>query len=259
MKMFHFAKLLVFILSLRIVSATPYILEVTKKSNLFERPSAKSQVLAEAEEGVMLLLVDISKQGRWLKIKDAEGTEGWIPVNRTDYGQIHKAREVIEDMAIEDKNIEKEYRKRALEAEKISKLRKWKIRLAPIYRIIDKKLPNTPSYGGRFDWVYGMTPIRNESSFALNRLGFSATVPTVGHGYSGTLQYSSVMPVWGPLFYAPEIAYSFDKVAHANRHHLSLSVGAGVQFNIFDLGIKVGYDFFSNSRAHGEVQIGCTF
>lgn len=258
MRTWCFARIFLFFFSLSFLKASPYILEVTKKSIIFERPSGKSGRLAEADEGTMLLLVELSKQGRWLKVKDAEGTMGWVPRDRTDYDLVNKARQAVEDIEIEDNKAEKEYMAQVREFSKQMNSRKWKLRVAPLFRLINQELPETPSLGARVDLVYGSTPIRDGRKVALTRLGLSGSVPQKGAGYTGAFHYSWTMPAWGAFYYGPDVAYSFDKVSSL-RHHLALSVAGGIQLGIFDLALKVGYDFFANSRAHGEVQLGCTF
>lgn len=52
------------------------IVNSKNKANLRSKPTTKSAIVASIERGV--ILTKISTQGKWVKVRHSEGTEGWI-------------------------------------------------------------------------------------------------------------------------------------------------------------------------------------
>jgi len=63
----------------------PKAIRVTRLSPVFEAPSVKSKVLADADPGTVLIAREVSTQGGWLLVEDEDGHRGWMPRNRTNF------------------------------------------------------------------------------------------------------------------------------------------------------------------------------
>jgi SH3-like domain-containing protein len=52
------------------------IVNSKNKANLRSKPTTQSSVVASIERGV--ILTKVSSEGKWVKVRHSEGTEGWI-------------------------------------------------------------------------------------------------------------------------------------------------------------------------------------
>lgn len=251
----------------------PYLLEVKKDTPLFSRPSIKSQKLAEAEEGTLLLYVEKSKKNIWVKLRDSDGLEGWMPIERTDYKEVDEARssiQQIQNISNQSKGIKEEPQKTKEEMmEEALRARSEKpfmpkLRVAPIMRWLSDSEPASSRLGLRVDYNLGQTSLNGNG--ALNPAWFSAEAtfpsPFKAHqnsDFSAALRYVWRAPLWGPLVYGPDLGYSVDNVGSNYRHHFSLGLATGVALGPVDLMLRGAYDFFARSRASVEVQLGVSF
>lgn len=60
------------------------IIEITKDTPVFNQASQKSQQIAIAPQGTLLILEAISPRQLWIQVKDVDNNTGWIPKNRSD-------------------------------------------------------------------------------------------------------------------------------------------------------------------------------
>lgn len=237
-----------------------YIIEVKKKSKLFERPSSKATVIGEADEGTNLIFLEESIKGFWIKAQDSGGLVGWLPKDRTDFGDIVQS---VESEAV-SKNIEKrEKNKNILEKSKdlenFSGVKNY--RLSPFYRTF-LNAKRTTLLGLRFDLKTGFLDLngeRNRSYF----LSVEGALPTqfqkVSDGFSGALRFSMKAPLNEIFFYGSDYGYSFENNDFSFYHHFSVGIFGGLDLGRIDARLRAGYDFFSGSHATVEVQLGCLF
>jgi len=75
-------------------SAAP-VLRVTRKAPLFERPSSKSKLVAEADPDTPILGRSLSPQGSWILVEDSDGNQAWMPTQRTNYQEINLVRDQL--------------------------------------------------------------------------------------------------------------------------------------------------------------------
>ncbi len=64
------------------------VLQITRTAPLFDKPSAKAKLLAEADPGTPVLGRDLSTQKSWILVEDSDGNRGWMPTERSNYKDI---------------------------------------------------------------------------------------------------------------------------------------------------------------------------
>lgn len=274
MKMLHFTKLAIFLFLLNFIYAAeiPVLVEVQKDTPLFSRPSIKSERLAEAEAGTLLIFVNKSKKGIWLQLKDSEGMSGWMPADRTDYKDIANAREqvkILEENTYQQKeNLDKKTKSKEELMEEIMRSRAQKeslpfLRIAPFLKWVNKEEPTTSRIGLKVDYNLGQTGLAHKNvlnpAWAVFEASFPSPFVNSNSDMSFALRYSWKAPLWGPFVYVPDIGYSLDKLEDAYRHHLSLGLAGGIEIGPLDIRIRGGYDAFAHSRSSVDVQLGVNF
>jgi hypothetical protein len=236
---------------------TSYILEVKKKSNLFDKPSPRATVVGQADEGTNLIFIDESIHGRWVKIQDSEGSVGWIPKDRTDFEEIKK----IVDLDVEPKE---KIIKEKVEVQNKPELTpaESKNKLSSFYRIFSSKSRISSLLGLRYDLKMGYLNL-NEEKKGDQIISFEAGVPLglnkLGDVFSGAFRVNMKAPLIRKLYYITDYGYSFQKSNTSLNHHLSLGLSAGVAMSWLDARVRGGFDFFSGSYSTIEVQLGCLF
>ncbi len=68
------------------------LLQVSEPVPVFTAPDPKSAKLAEADVGTVLLAIGLSNKRTWVEVEDDQGTRGWVPVDRTDLGELLEAQ-----------------------------------------------------------------------------------------------------------------------------------------------------------------------
>jgi len=251
----------------------PYLLEVKKDTPLFSRPSIKSKKLAEAEEGTLLLYVEKSKKSIWVKLRDPDGLEGWMPIERTDYKEVEDARSSIQQIqnisnqAAQEKAEQQKTKEELMEEALLARNEKPfmpKLRIAPITRWLSDSEPASTRIGLRVDYNLGQTSLSGNGALNPAWLAAEATLPSpfISHSssdFSAALRYVWRAPLWGPLVYGPDLGYSVDNVGSSYRHHFSFGLAGGVAIGPVDLMVRGAYDFFARSRAMVELQLGVSF
>jgi hypothetical protein len=71
------------------------VLQITRTAPLFDKPSAKAKLLAEADPGTPVLGRDLSKQKSWILVEDADGNRGWMPTERSNYKDVSELSEQL--------------------------------------------------------------------------------------------------------------------------------------------------------------------
>lgn len=253
--------------------SVPYLLEVKKDTPLFSQPSVKSQRLAEAEEGTLLLYVEKSKKSIWVKLRDSDGLEGWMPIDRTDYKEVDEARtniQHIQKISSQEKEHTQERQKskeemmeEALRA-RLDKPFVPSFRIAPLMRWLSDSEPASSRIGLRVDYNLANTSLNGNGALNPAWLSAEATFPSpfisrTHSDFTAALRYVWRAPLWGPLLYGPDMGYSVDNVGSSYRHHFSFGMAAGVAVGPVDLMLRGAYDFFARSRAMAEIQLGVSF
>jgi hypothetical protein len=77
------------------------LLQVTEAVPVFSRPDPRSAKLADAEVGTVLLAIVLSNKRTWVQVEDDIGTNGWVPVERTDLGELLAAQLKIQQAQLE--------------------------------------------------------------------------------------------------------------------------------------------------------------
>jgi len=282
MKIFLTTNLLLCTLIFRVTFAkeVAYILEVKKETPLFKRPSMKSEKIAVAEAGTNLLYIEKSQKGIWVKLRDSDGVEGWMPVSRTDYNEVaseksttDKINEIAklekEEAQKESKNPDEREKSKEEMMKDIMDQRKKQLdpgfRIAPLMRWTNKKEPATTRIGIRADLNLVKIALTGNGRFGQAWAAAEGTVPAPqgshreSSDYTFAARYVLRAPLYGPLVYGPDIGYAADNVKNDFRSHLSLGLASAVLVGPFDFGLRGGYDFFNNSRYSIEVQLGASF
>lgn len=71
------------------------VLSITRTAPLFDKPSAKAKLLAEADPGTPVLGRELSTQKSWILVEDADGNRGWMPTERTNYKDITELQDQL--------------------------------------------------------------------------------------------------------------------------------------------------------------------
>ncbi|MEZ4814534.1 MAG: SH3 domain-containing protein [Bdellovibrionota bacterium] len=263
-----------FFLNILCLSAkeVPYLLEVKKDTPLFVRPSIKSKQLAQAEEGTVLLYLEKSKRSIWVKLRSADGLVGWMPISRTDYKEVESARSSIEEIRrISRLTKEVPDKKNKSREEMISELSKAQgsesfrpfLRIAPLQKWTSDAEPASSRMGLRVDYNLGLHALGRASAVDPAWASVEASLPSPfsshSSDFSAAARYVWRAPLWGPFVYGPDMGYSIDKVRSDYRHHFSLGLASGLFVGPFDLTLRGAYDFFAQSRASVELQLGVSF
>jgi len=74
---------------------TAPVLSVTRQAPLFEKPSSRSKLLAEADPDTPVLGRALSPQGSWILVEDSEGNRGWMPTERSNYKEVSELRDQV--------------------------------------------------------------------------------------------------------------------------------------------------------------------
>ena len=138
----------------------PYILEIQKNTPLYDRPSLNGKKVATAEEGTNLLFIEKSKKGLWVKLKDGDGLEGWMPIQGTDLTEVLNAtssrdrmQEISKQEKFEDKKISLEEQQREILAQKAASVPFDPfLRIAPLMRWLSDSEPVSTRLGIRVDY-----------------------------------------------------------------------------------------------------------
>ncbi len=235
-----------------------YILEVKKDSGIFESPSSKSKVLAQADKGTYLIFLEKSKKGLWLKVQDSGGLSGWIPSNRTDYEEIEKLNKQGIDSFLENEKVTKDNDE--IKNNFYDKERNY--RLSPLYRKASYSVESQSLLGLRFDWKLPSGPFLGEPRKSY-LISVEAVTPydlqKISMEFGGAIRLGMQIPFYKWLFYVPDYGYSFEKHKGQLHHHFAIGLSGGVDMGRLDLRARIGYNFFSQSYASMEVQLGCWF
>jgi hypothetical protein len=70
----------------------PVTVQITRATPVFEDPSARSKILADADISTQLIAREISEHGGWLLVEDEDGNKGWVPTKRTDLVKVLRAQ-----------------------------------------------------------------------------------------------------------------------------------------------------------------------
>jgi hypothetical protein len=251
----------------------PFLIEVKKDTPLFLRPSIGSEKLVEAEAGTMLLFVEKSKKGIWVKLSDADGTSGWMPTDRTDYQEVKQAQVSMEQIqSISQREVpeakqktKEEMMEEALRAREAQEQNSFNpnLRIAPLMKWLSDSEPTSTRIGLRVDYNLGSTSLGPQQilgpAWAAVEASFPAPQVKGESDFSAALRYVWKAPLWGPLVYGPDIGYSIDKVRSEYRHHMSLGLATALVLGPVDLMLRGSYDLFSQSRLGVEVQLGVSF
>lgn len=254
----------------------PYLLEVKKDTPLFAAPTMKSERLGVAEAGMTFLFVEKSKKGIWLRLKDADGTYGWMPADRTDYKEVSDARQSIEQIqqissAAYKENLTKQKTKEEMMEEALKAraeaqeeaFRSPFLRLAPLMKWLSESEPASNRIGLRIDYNLGHSSLANKGVLDPAWASLEATFPSpqISHSsdFSAAARYVWRAPLWGPFLYGPDLGYSIDNVDSDYRHHLSVGLSGGIALGPVDLMLRGSYDFFAQSRMGVEAQLGVSF
>lgn len=239
-------------------SENSYILEVKKESSIFQTPSARSKIIAKADQGTYLIFLETSKRGLWVKVQDSDGQSGWIPKNRTDFEEIeNRNKHEADSFKPEEKNKKEESE---LRSEFFETNRNY--RLSSFYRKSVYSPESRFHLGLRFDWKLPTDSFRSDRG---NGYIVSAEVSTqqdfqhLSKEFGGAVRLGRQVSFLNWLFYVPDYGYSFEKTNGSLNHHFSLGLSAGVDIGRLDLRTRFGYNFFSKSYASVEVQLGCWF
>lgn len=73
------------------------LLQVTSSVPVFSSPSPSAAKVAQADEGTVLLVIQVSKKKTWVEIEDESGVRGWVPTNRTDLEELLAAQAKIQE------------------------------------------------------------------------------------------------------------------------------------------------------------------
>ena len=267
MKTFLFAnlRLVSFFYLIRLIGAKEpaYLVEVTKSTSLLERPSARSEKLADAEAGTTLLYLGKSRMGTWVKLQDSDGLKGWVPTDRTDYSEIknqsdqfNKIQEINEESAVADhpSPSKEEMMDEILQYKHNESKTIRKFRIAPLMRWTSESEPASTRLGLRGD--YALTPL----AWASAEISFpSPHIKSHSSDISAALRYVMKTKLWGPSYYGPDFGYSLDKLEDGMRHHFAFGLTGGVVVGPIDFALRVGYDAFAHSRTSAEIQLGVSF
>jgi hypothetical protein len=238
-----------------------YIIEVKKKSKLFDRPSANGIVIGHAEEGMNLIFLEESIKGLWVKAQDSDGDVGWLPKDRTDFADIKQSLESVHSSKNIEKKEKKEINDEILNKDQNSNF-EANYRLSTLYRILGNDRNFSSLLGIRFDLKTGYFGFRGARD-KFYSLSLEGALPSQFHkisdGYEGAIRFSMKTPFYQKSFYGSDYGYSFQNRNSSFNHHLSLGLFGGLNLGRVDARIRTGYDFFSNSHATIEVQLGCWF
>ncbi len=284
MKTWLFTSFFLLFTSFAYAQKIPYLLEVKKETPFFLRPSLKSEKLAEAEVGTLLMFVEKSKRGIWVKLRDADGLEGWMPLDRTDFLEVDAARESLERVTRISQKPENVNNKESFVGEgqksrdelieeiqqqqqqaRAQQQQPSTLRLSPFARWLSKAEPAARSrLGIRFDYALGPVTLSGANRKGMTSIAVEASLPRPqqnarSEDYSAALRYVGRAPFWGPFVYGPDLGYSVDKVKNEYRHHLSVGLAAGVVRGPFDIHLRGAFDFFAQSQASFDIQIGVSF
>ncbi|HVJ66185.1 MAG TPA: SH3 domain-containing protein [Bdellovibrionota bacterium] len=205
------------------------LLQVSEVVPVFARPDPKSAKLAEADVGTVLLAVDLSPKRTWVRVEDDEGTQGWVPVDRTDLGELLEAQIKIREAEIESTRETLAAAKEAAQENAEASVQSFQSGseivhvLGPLYQFAN------PGGGGflyslLFQFFVPERGILRQRAFGPE---FAWTRKDDRHQYEFRLRYTSKFSRWGRLSYGPDVAYHFSNAA----------VGAR-----FALGYRIGYD-----------------
>ena len=253
-----------------------YLLEVKKDTPLFKRPSTKSPKVADAEEGTLLLFVEKSTKGIWVKLRDSDGLEGWMPTNRTDYSEVNAARETndqIQQISRLDKSERNIDKKQATKEEMMEEIMRQKreqveafnprFRIAPLMRWSSDSEPASTRMGVRGDYNLGNLALSGQDrvgqAWGVVEATFPAPQVSSKSDFTLAARYATRAPIYGPLFYGVDFGYAVDNVKSQYRHHFSTGLSGGFQIGPFDLMTRAAYDFFCRSRYYIELQLGVAF
>jgi hypothetical protein len=229
----------------------------------------KSKVIAEAEEGTILLFREKSQKGFWLKLYSYDGTTGWMPADRTDFKEVQSSREtqkMIEDIAREDLLASRREPAKPIKMEDLPQPKKSaRFRLAPFSRWASESLPAKERLGLRADMSlghimpksYGEAPV--QAWAALEGSLPSPALKEKVNDYTFAARYVWRKPFLGLFSYGPDMGYSVDKVHDKYRHHFSLGLSGAVHFGVLDFSLRGGYDIFARSRYMLDLQLGVSF
>ncbi len=66
------------------------ILQLDRAGPVFEKPSSKSKILADAPEGMLVMGRALSSRKSWVLIEDESGFQGWFPKAWTNWNSVHQ-------------------------------------------------------------------------------------------------------------------------------------------------------------------------
>ena len=241
-------------------SESNYIVEIKKSSKLFDAPSSKAKIIGAAEEGTYLIFLEKSMKGLWIKVQDAEGVSGWLPKNRTDYGDIESS---VSDSTSNSTKLRNNQRKNnEKDIEETNTYDDLKYRLSLFY-IINSRAESPKSFSG-IGFDLGLPSIsfektKNKVNFFSIEAGMPSGFGSLSNSYMGAFRFGMKTPVFNRVFYGLDYGYLFEKRSSIFKNHFSLGLSLGLILSRFDLKARFGYDMFSRSSANVGVQLGCLF